>query len=85
MVTSELPQPEFDWNYLCNVDNIEKIRTNISNRKGVGDIDRVVSSFKCGMKYQLFVRVCTRVLYEIEYAFFECECIYACCHVDLKC
>lgn len=40
--TSDVPEPQFDWDYL-NDDNAEEIRRNIKNRKGVGDIDRVVS------------------------------------------
>jgi hypothetical protein len=38
-----LPTPEFDWMYLCNLDNTDRIKMNIRHRKGVGDIDRVVS------------------------------------------
>ena len=37
-----LTAAEFDWNYLCDLDNTEEIKRNISNRKGVGDIDQVV-------------------------------------------
>jgi seryl-tRNA synthetase len=40
------PEPEFNWQYLCNSNNMEEIRKNIVNRKGVGDIDRVVSLWK---------------------------------------
>ena len=45
---SILPTPEFDWNYLCNLDNRDRIKMNIRHRKGVGDIDRVVSEFSAG-------------------------------------
>ena len=38
-----MPEPEFDWEYILNTDNKEVICTNILNRKGVGDIDKVVS------------------------------------------
>ena len=36
------PAPQLNWDYLCNPDNRDVIRNNIVNRKGVGDIDRVV-------------------------------------------
>ena len=36
------PAPQLNWDYLCNPDNRDFIRDNIANRKGVGDIDRVV-------------------------------------------
>ena len=39
----ELPAPEFDWEYLCDERNLEEIKQNIENRKGVGDIHKVVS------------------------------------------
>ena len=38
------PAPQLNWDYLCNPDNRDFIRENIVNRKGVGDIDRVVSN-----------------------------------------
>ena len=37
------PVAEFDWDYLCDPDNRAAIAENISNRKGVGDIDVLVS------------------------------------------
>lgn len=37
------PEPQLNWEYLCNPDNLEFIRENIAHRKGVGDIDKVVS------------------------------------------
>ncbi len=39
----KLPQPEPDFNYLCDPNNTQEIRENIANRKGRGDIDQVVS------------------------------------------
>ena len=38
-----VPVAEFDWDYLCDPDNRADIAENISNRKGVGDIDVLVS------------------------------------------
>lgn len=35
--------PEFDVDYLLNPKNHDEIRKNIADRKGVGDIDLVVS------------------------------------------
>ncbi|XP_012261048.2 serine--tRNA ligase, mitochondrial [Athalia rosae] len=40
-VFSELPQPEYDINYLCNVSNKEIISENINRRKGIGNINKV--------------------------------------------
>ncbi|XP_046750214.1 serine--tRNA ligase, mitochondrial [Diprion similis] len=40
-VNLELPQPEYDIDYLCNVDNKQDIAENIKQRKGIGDIDKV--------------------------------------------
>lgn len=37
------PVPDFDWDYLCNLDNCAAIRENIKSRKGVGNIDELVS------------------------------------------
>ncbi|XP_033733888.1 LOW QUALITY PROTEIN: serine--tRNA ligase, mitochondrial-like [Pecten maximus] len=37
----EMPETEIDWEYICE-GNRENIVTNITNRKGVGDIDRVL-------------------------------------------
>ena len=37
------PVPDFDWDYLCNLDNSAAIRENIKSRKGVGNIDELVS------------------------------------------
>lgn len=34
-------KPEYDTNYLTNPANLDEIKSNIINRKGVGDIDRV--------------------------------------------
>lgn len=36
------PNPEFDWQYLCDDKNRAAIEENIINRKGVGDINQVV-------------------------------------------
>ena len=36
------PLPEYDWQYLCNVNLAEEIQNNIDNRKGVGNIYLVV-------------------------------------------
>lgn len=41
----QFPGPQLNWEYLCNPDNTDIIQANISNRKGVGDIHRVVSWF----------------------------------------
>jgi hypothetical protein len=38
----ETPDIELDWPYISNPENIDEIRQNIVNRKGVGDIDKVV-------------------------------------------
>ena len=35
--------PEFDWKYLCDYNNLVQIKENIERRKGVGDIDKLVS------------------------------------------
>ena len=43
---NSISEPEFDWSYLSNAENTEMIRQNIANRKGVGDIDTVVSHLK---------------------------------------
>ena len=40
----QAPVAEFDWDYLCGPDNRAAIAENISNRKGVGDIDLLVSN-----------------------------------------
>jgi seryl-tRNA synthetase len=37
------PTPEFDWQYLCDDANLAEIEQNIADRKGVGDIAKVVS------------------------------------------
>ena len=37
------PRVEYDWNYLCDPRKTDEICENISHRKGVGDINRVVS------------------------------------------
>lgn len=37
--------PEFDIEYYCNADNISEIRKNISKRKGVGDINKVIEAY----------------------------------------
>ena len=44
--TLNMPDAQFDWDYL-NDHNVEEIRTNIRNRKHVGDVDRVVSTWYC--------------------------------------
>lgn len=38
----ELPTPDLDWEYLLGPENAEKIEQNVKNRKGVGDIRKVV-------------------------------------------
>jgi len=38
----DMPEAQFDWDYLSD-QNVEEIRRNIKNRKGIGNIDRVVS------------------------------------------
>lgn len=38
----KIPQPELDLDYLCNTDNRNEIKFNIDNRKGVGDIDKLL-------------------------------------------
>jgi len=38
----DMPEAQFDWDYLSDL-NVEEIRTNIRNRKDIGNIDRVVS------------------------------------------
>ena len=38
-----IPEPEYDWDYLCDPKNRDAIQQNIINRKGVGNIDAVVS------------------------------------------
>ena len=48
--TSFVSDPEFDIDYLLNPENYEAIKENIQNRKGVGDLDLVVS---CNSNYQL--------------------------------
>lgn len=40
-VDAELPRPEYDVDYLCDVSNKEYISDNIKRRKGIGDIDKV--------------------------------------------
>ncbi len=35
-------QPDYDWDYICDPANTEDIKQNITNRKGVGDIDKLV-------------------------------------------
>ena len=39
----KIPEPEFDLEYLCDPQKRDEIRQNILYRKGVGDIDKVVS------------------------------------------
>ena len=43
-VEIDIPEPEFDFEYLCDPGNIEEIRENIKRRKGLGDIDKVVGA-----------------------------------------
>lgn len=38
----KIPKPELDLDYLCNTDNKNEIKFNIDNRKGVGDIDKLL-------------------------------------------
>ena len=38
----QAPQPEFDWEYLCDEKNKKEIEENICNRKGVGDVSKMV-------------------------------------------
>lgn len=40
------PSPKFDWQYLCDDKNRAAIEENIINRKGVGDINQVISLWK---------------------------------------
>ncbi|ESO91930.1 hypothetical protein LOTGIDRAFT_217090 [Lottia gigantea] len=40
------PQPEFDWQYLCDPNNTAAIEENIKYRKGMGDIRKVTSLWK---------------------------------------
>lgn len=40
------PQPNVDVEYLCNPSNTEEIMYNLSKRKGVGDIQKVLDHFK---------------------------------------
>lgn len=37
---------KFDLSYLCNENNLEEIKTDINNRKGVGNIQNVVDIYK---------------------------------------
>lgn len=43
IVQSENGEPELDWEYILDARNMEEIRQNVANRKGVGNIDLVVS------------------------------------------
>lgn len=36
-------RPEFNFDFLCDPRNTDSIKENIANRKGIGNIDRVVS------------------------------------------
>ncbi|KAK6181368.1 hypothetical protein SNE40_009234 [Patella caerulea] len=38
----ESTNPEFDWDFLCDSKNLSFIENNIQNRKGVGDIQKVL-------------------------------------------
>ena len=38
----KIPHPELELVYLCNADNRNEIKFNIDNRKGVGDIDKLL-------------------------------------------
>lgn len=42
----KFPLPDLDFAYLCNANLINEIRQNIYSRKGVGDIDKVVSLYE---------------------------------------
>ncbi len=37
-----VPLPDYDWDYLCDPDNTMSIQENIKQRKGIGDIHKVV-------------------------------------------
>ena len=39
-----LKPPELDFDYLCNESNAAVIKQNIMNRKGIGDLDKLVSN-----------------------------------------
>ena len=41
----KLPEAEYDWEYLTNPVNNDKIQQNIQHRKGVGDIGKLVSNY----------------------------------------
>ncbi|KAK0058546.1 serine--tRNA ligase mitochondrial [Biomphalaria pfeifferi] len=41
-----LPEPELDWDFLLNPENADMIYKNISNRKGIGDIYKVLNLSK---------------------------------------
>ncbi|XP_015523138.1 serine--tRNA ligase, mitochondrial [Neodiprion lecontei] len=56
-VNLELPQPEYDIEYLCDVGNRKYIAENIKQRKGIGDIDKV---------HQLLETSASRELLDIE-------------------
>lgn len=38
----KIPQPELELEYLCNTANRDEIKYNIDNRKGIGDIDKLL-------------------------------------------
>nr|XP_022333624.1 serine--tRNA ligase, mitochondrial-like [Crassostrea virginica]XP_022333625.1 serine--tRNA ligase, mitochondrial-like [Crassostrea virginica] len=46
----EAPQPEFDWEYLCDENKKKEIEENIGNRKGVGDVSKMISLWKSFQK-----------------------------------
>ena len=52
---------EFDWNFLTNEENRSKIQQNITIRKGIGNIDEVVSC------YNIYI-IC-EVLFELKLLF----------------
>ncbi|XP_069116062.1 serine--tRNA ligase, mitochondrial-like [Argopecten irradians] len=57
----EMPEPELDWEYICK-ENRENITTNIINRKGVGDIDKVLdlkTEFEATRKEETWLELLT--------------------------
>lgn len=48
--------PEFDWKYLCDYNNVVQIKENIERRKGVGDIDKLQETWIALQKETLLSR-----------------------------
>ncbi|CAH1790887.1 unnamed protein product [Owenia fusiformis] len=46
VIPLDLPEPTFDWLKLCDPRNTQQIEENIKNRKGVGDIYKVIQLWK---------------------------------------